>query len=447
MPLEMRKYPNGSLRSQWWYGRYEVDGKRYCDNLGVKIAGEPPPNFSLKENGDPQFERSRALALAKLASIIEDTRTRHDAKRLVEKMYEIKTGEVFHSVAIADLPEEWLKLPRRRKLNKVYANQCRTTLGRFIEFMHRRHAKVLDLAHVNRAIAREFLDSEAERGVATKTWNSYLILMRTTCKFLLPDGCINPFAGIPSREEDTIFRKPYTPEELAAILEAAKDDEFVRPIMVTAICTAMRLGDCCQLKWKDVDLPGRFINVKTSKTGQAVSIPIFPLLADELARRKPKGDLVFPEQAEVYRSNSSGISTRFKKVLVKAGFKKGDEDEKNAGKRGEIYATRQQGGLRRASIRDFHSFRVTWVTLALTAGVPLELVIKVTGHQTTNIVLKHYFQPGREDFRRTLQVAMPKLLTNGSKTPLEEAREIVGRMTVETWERDQLRLKVLLAQC
>jgi hypothetical protein len=48
-------------------------------------------------------------------------------------------------------------------------------------------------------------------------------------------------------------------------------------------------------------------------------------------------------------------------------------------------------------VRDFHSFRVTWVTLALTAGVPLELVQKVTGHKTTDIVLKHYFQPGLED--------------------------------------------------
>jgi hypothetical protein len=80
---------------------------------------------------------------------------------------------------------------------------------------------------------------------------------------------------------------------------------------------------------------------------------------------------------------------------------------------------------RRASVRDFHSFRVTLVTLALTAGVPLELVQKVTGHKTTDIVLKHYFQPGREDFRQTLQSAMPKLLTNGHKKPKEEMREVI----------------------
>ncbi len=86
---------------------------------------------------------------------------------------------------------------------------------------------------------------------------------------------------------------------------------------------------------------------------------------------------------------------------------------------------KREDGERRASVRDFHSFRVTWVTLVLTAGVPLELVQKVTGHKTTDIVLKHYFLPGREDFRQTLQSAMPKLLTSGHKTPKEEMRELI----------------------
>jgi len=95
--------------------------------------------------------------------------------------------------------------------------------------------------------------------------------------------------------------------------------------------------------------------------------------------------------------------------------------------RGEIHAPRK-GGLRRASVRDFHSFRVTWVTLALTAGVPLELVQKVTGHKTAEIVMKHYFQPGREAFRTALQTAMPKLLTNGTATKREQALDLIRQL-------------------
>lgn len=84
------------------------------------------------------------------------------------------------------------------------------------------------------------------------------------------------------------------------------------------------------------------------------------------------------------------------------------------------------------------------MTLAVTAGVPMELVTKVTGHKTVDIVLKHYFQPGREDFRRALQSAMPNLLTNGSKTPKDQMLEILDKTTVKSWERDMVRLRALV---
>jgi integrase len=180
-----------------------------------------------------------------------------------------------------------------------------------------------------------------------------------------------------------------------------------------------------------------------------VSIPIFPMLYDELALRQPSEAHVFPEQAKMYVENSDGITWRVRKILAAAGFKDADEngeaDQADDAEvvRGEIHAKRE-GGLRRASIRDFHSFRVTWVTLALTAGVPLELVQKVTGHRTTDIVLKHYFQPGREEFRRALQSAMPKLLTNGQKTPKEQMLEILDRTTAKTWQKDAKRFRELV---
>lgn len=100
----------------------------------------------------------------------------------------------------------------------------------------------------------------------------------------------------------------------------------------------------------------------------------------------------------------------------------------------------RQNGKRRASVRDFHSFRVTWVTIALTAGVPLELVQKVTGHKTTDIVLKHYSQPGREAFRQALHTAMPALLTNGQKSPKDELLELAQAMTAKTWKQTQTRI-------
>ncbi len=63
------------------------------------------------------------------------------------------------------------------------------------------------------------------------------------------------------------------------------------------------------------------------------------------------------------------------------------------------------------TIKGFHSLRTTWITMALSADVPMELVRRVTGHSTVEVVLKHYFRPGREAFRAALGKALPKLLT------------------------------------
>ncbi len=73
-----------------------------------------------------------------------------------------------------------------------------------------------------------------------------------------------------------MFRKPFTPEELKAILDVLKEDPFIRPIIVTGMCTAMRRGDCCLLRWKDVD-PGGALhhgeNGKNRGDGQYPGVP------------------------------------------------------------------------------------------------------------------------------------------------------------------------------
>ncbi len=453
MPLEIRRRLDGTLRP-YWYGRYEVSGERFCDNLGVKIAGTPPESKSLMDEGDGAFERSRATALAKLAAIVEEARSKHDSVRLVEKLYRLKTGEEIKTVALTDLPDEWARIQRKRKPNVRYAAQCRSTLIRFVTLIQTQFPQASELNGITRQMALAFMESESKRGVTPKTWNDVLMLLRTTCKHLLPVGSINPFSNMPTRDVETVFRHPFKPEELKLIIDATQSDDFVRPLLITGICTAMRRGDCCLLKWVDVDFNRRFITVKTAKTGATVAIPIFPMLYDELART-PRGpsEFVFPRQAKMYKENPVGITKRVRTVFAAAGFKDAAKDENGEQKqndetvRGEIHVKRT-GGLRQASVRDFHSFRVTWVTLALTAGVPLELVQKVTGHKTTDIVLKHYFQPGREEFRRLIQTNMPALLTNGQSTstppPREQALGILAKTTARTWKRDCAKLKNLL---
>ena len=171
------------------------------------------------------------------------------------------------------------------------------------------------------------------------------------------------------------------------------------------------------------------------------------------SKRAPKIRSVF----EVYASGAT-----LDEVMAATGFSRGavsnylNELERGTGTsivRGNWRAPKTEAlqeervvGLRRASLHDFHSFRVTWITLALAAGVPMVLIQRVTGHRTVAVVLKHYFRPGREDFRQVLAKAMPAMLAQRASQPASasDLRRMVEGMTARTWKEAQAKLLALL---
>ena len=513
--LELRK------NSKWWYGRYQLDRKTHVKNLGVKVRGARPD--SMGDRGSPSFEVSRGEARKALADLVRRLEERVTEERLAQAVYEARTGRTIRTVKVDDLPDAWEGIPRSRQPSHRYMTQCRTVLRRFVDFVHQQDPDTVELYQVTRELALSFLAAEEQRGVSNKTWNDSLKLLRGAFKHLRYDAGMlgSPFDEIPARASETIFRKPFTVEELKAVLDCADRYSFIRPIIVAAACTAMRRGDCCLLRWGDVDLREGFVTVKTSKTGEEADIPLFPLLFDEIAsRRRDDSEFVFPEQAEMYLSNPGGLTYRLRKVLAAAGFRDVDElpparaiglpvgqvrakvgralsrlrastkkermartfdlyiagqtinavvRETGYGKgsvssylnelealaqlsfirhkhprgpsvapaRAPVHEDRTRG-LRRASLRDFHSFRTTWITLALTSNIPLELVKKVTGHRTVEVVMKHYFRPHRQQLRQVLQEAMPKLLTDGMGSSREQAAELLRTADDSNW-RDVVR--------
>jgi len=85
----------------------------------------------------------------------------------------------------------------------------------------------------------------------------------------------------------------------------------------------------------------------------------------------------------------------------------------------------------------------------LAAGVPVELVRRVTGHATVETVLKHYFRPDREQFKQALASAMPGILT-GSKIkrlkPADELSALAGKVAAgSATDEDKARLRKLAA--
>ena len=71
----------------------------------------------------------------------------------------------------------------------------------------------------------------------------------------------------------------------------------------------------------------------------------------------------------------------------------------------------------------------------------MEVLQRVTGHWTAEVVMKHYFLPGRKGFRDAIFEAMPKILADGGqKSPKDELRAILRGATAKTWKRVRARL-------
>lgn len=517
--------------SKWWYARISTNGKLSRFNLGVEIEGKRPP--SITKEGDRRFEASRERAREAHKQLVAEIRKKANLVEIQQRLLQIKGESRLSFVKVAELPDAWeQKIDRPAKLSPRYVQTCRTRLERFAGFIGKGYPKSKDLVDLTASHLKEFLSSEEERGVSPKTWNDILKLLRECFRKLVPDSAGDRYLrDCPAkRNNSTVHRDSFSPEELRAILDACRGDDFIRPIIMTGIFTAMRKGDCCQLKWEDVDLSGRFIAIRTGKTGKSAQIPLFEELAAELDKHKGAGSVFcFPAQREMYRSNPDGITRRVRNVLTRAGFVDEEWAKKNVlpglrkpaadevrkvvteGVRKSLFSARmknkalrvfecyQEGntysavqaktgysrgaisgilrkiesltgvevvrrgnrpeveavrgtvnskrvlGVRRASKRDFHSFRVSWVSLALANGVDAETIRKVTGHTSSEVLLKHYDQRSKEVLREQVRSAMPSLLSD-RKSPKDAIREMLREMKVSTWRKDRNELLKMVEQ-
>ena len=298
MALSLRKQRDGTFRP-YWYGEYKDNGRRKVVNLNVRWKGTPPASGCLRDSWDNEFERSRDKAEVALKEIRDETGRKGRAEHLTERLIESKTGAKVEYNRINELPARWRGLARETEPTERRHLSNDAFFGRFVRFMANRKPDAVFLYEVTPEDTAAFMEhcrSELAPVTARECINS---LNRAFTRFL-PLGSRNPFADSIKRRGagtgGTIHRKPFSIEELQKLLSAARSDKFLYPVVTTAACTGMRRGDACNLQWTAVDLPGGMIRAKTSKTGEIVEIPIFPLLREVLEQtpKKRRKGFVFP---------------------------------------------------------------------------------------------------------------------------------------------------------
>jgi site-specific recombinase XerD len=285
---------------------------------------------------------------------------------------------------IADAWKKYSSSVRRPDSGESTMARYHSQYKRFNKWVAKEYPNINYMRDVNEDIAERYATDLKSVRYSPNNINKHIatlrLLWRTLHREIRANGS-NPWLDIAHlkvpRKDNS--RRAISPEQFTAVLTHA-DSADLHDLMFTLGWTGQRLVDIVTLKWMAISYSRSVIELvprKTSRrTGAKVAIPLLPQLETLLKKRQENAtsNLVFPELADVYERNPSIITRRIQDAFSKA---KLDPREKRS-------------RLKRAvAVYGAHSLRHFFVTEAMAAGWPADLIRKITGH-TSEAMAQHY---------------------------------------------------------
>ena len=328
------------------------------------------------------------------------TTDRAKAERCLERFLS-PLGLGVKKLPLADAWLEYIKSPCRRELAPSTMNAKRLIWMGFARWMEQNHLEVSELTDVSYEHIAEYL-SCIRLDVCASTYNSRICVLREMFRALSERAGVveDPWRSVRLRADDSHSRRELTLDELDRLMEAAeKAGPEWRMLFMVGIYTGLRLGDCCRLSWRDIDLVRGIIQKIPAKTrkhahGRPVTIPIHPQLSAALNAIPmcDSGGFVMQSLAALYGSARWKISYGLGKIFKAAGI---------------MTSIRIEGRRTRTPEATFHSLRHTFVSFAANAGVPLPIVQSIVGHGSTAMT-RHYYHESETELRRAV-AAIPSI--------------------------------------
>lgn len=299
----------------------------------------------------------------KIALLLREQESIQDKIRRLQNIAESKPA-----LTLGGLVDAFSTSPRRKDCSEKQLEIYEQQLGAFVKWTKN---KDMEFAAVDDEMAEKYaayLGKKFSGGTYNKHLNTLTLAWRALGKTF--GAKTNPWAELPRKRLEAHTRRILTDAEIAKILKIAKGE--TRDLIIIGLRTGLRLGDASRLKWEAFMKDGTVV-VPTSKTGATVRLPSATLLRDLTAKPKKSG-YILPETAEMYERNNSAVSRRVTTVFKAAGI--------------DTVATSDKWKRDRPDAT-FHSLRHTFVTKAISAGVPVAIVRALVGH-TTETMTEHY---------------------------------------------------------
>jgi integrase len=319
--------------------------------------------------------------LEKLAG--ENRLTESQCRKVIAQMYERTVGEPLHFKTAREYLAEWVESKKSETELRAYW-KYRQIIDEFLNHIAIKADRLL--REVTPTDIRSWRDALKRKGLAAPTVNHAIKILRMPFKAAHDAGYIeiNPCTKNSVRpvkdEARNVEKDVFTPEQLSALIRAAKTDDWKGAILCGAY-TGLRLRDVADLQWGAIDWQQQKITVTTRKTRKDVTVPIHPQFALwlETQTRGIAKAPVFPTLAGKSGSGKSGLSMAFKRIMERASI------------RGRLLREANGAGRSQSSL-SFHSLRHTFNAALANAGVPVEIRQKLTGHASAemNAIYTHH---------------------------------------------------------
>jgi integrase len=342
---------------------------------------------------DETLAKELAMKWAQLAEAGRAGRlTESQCRTVIAQMYERVIGEPLHFRTARVYLLEWLEGTK--------ADTTLSTYQRYQQFIHAflAHLGIKGdrlLREVTPADIRSWRDRLKAKGLSAPTVNGAVKVLRMPFKAAHDNGIIdiNPLTKNSVRllrdEARNVAKDVFSPQQISELLKTAPSDDWQGAILC-GYFTGLRLRDCSELRWADVDLDEQTITVETRKTRKDVIVPIHPQFGAWLVRQtRGIGKApVFPTLAGKPSSGRNGLSTQFRRIMDKAGIK------------GRLLRE-STGKGRSLSSLSFHSLRHSFNSALQAVGVGVEMRQELVGHASVEMN-RRYAHPDVEMKRQAI---------------------------------------------
>lgn len=285
---------------------------------------------------------------------------------------------------------------------------------------------------ISEKLANGYASSLSGEGLSANTFNKRINFFRLFFRVLGKQARIevNPFDEITRKRMNGTSRRELSMSELRDVL--LKSEGELQRLFWLGTFTGLRLGDCCTLRWDEIDLEAgviRRIPRKTRARGKAVLIGIPPPLQRLLACIERNGPYVCPESAKLYltsRTKQGWISYKIQRFFRELGIQTTIKDESKK---------------KAVQLVGFHSLRHTYASLHAASGTPQALIQENMGH--SNPAMTEHYQHISEATARKVAAALDIPQIEGKDSGLrmellkavQSADEIQLAKLMDAWKR------------